>query len=70
MPETKIHCDSCDRLLVAGERYIETLVARMIVGEPPPMYAAKLYTCETCENAKEEGCPCVGTPEQEECPRA
>lgn len=62
-----VRCDCCERRIEDGETYYETLVARRVVGDPPPMYAAKSVQCADCDSA-EHGCPCVGTPDQEECP--
>jgi hypothetical protein len=47
------HCDRCERRLEPGEVYFESTIARFIVGQPPPTYAAKLYECEACQDRTE-----------------
>jgi hypothetical protein len=67
---SRIRCDDCNHIIDTGEVYYEVLTARRVAGDPPPMYAAKRVMCESCDRDHGDGCPCVGTPDQEDCPHA
>lgn len=40
--------DECAKHLDTGDEYNEVLVASMVVGAPPPTYAAKFTLCCAC----------------------
>lgn len=44
-----VSCDYCDKHIKRGETYYEINIATRVVGEPPPIYAAKLIQCVRCE---------------------
>lgn len=51
---TVLHCSACDRVIKPGEKYVEELRAVRVVGESPPMYAAKFNWCEQCDELASE----------------